>query len=342
MSFFLLALPYFARAQEQLVPCTNTLKTYSDGSGEVSNPCGVCEIFTLVKRVLDFIYYYVATPVAAIMLLYGGFLMATAALWGADPTKGKKVLANALIGVLITFFAWLAIDTIIKLVANQSLTSDTPAVLFPAGEVSDDFGIDTSKYGPWNEVKCKATAPVIFLAPPKPSSLSLPIGSVTDQGVSITSDVAQNKINAQTLADEKVQFSADASCGGASAATNFEELRTGQPITICFRGCTPSSTCKPDGRTATVKLLSDLVLLYARGLRFGVSSISTGNHASASAHYVGKAVDITPRGSTSFLDLRYAMINLNPSSPYIECEASGGGKIANCGSGTSHVHVTYP
>ena len=150
--------------------------------------------------------------------------------------------------------------------------------------------------------------------------------------------------DALILAGKGAQFSSSGECGGVSAATNFEEMRTRQPITICFSGCKTDSVCKPDGRTADPKILQDLILLSQFNLQYKVNSIATGSHGSVSAHYLGKAVDLAPipGAATTFLQLRDQMKALNPSSLYIACENNSLQVFASCGAGTTHVHVTYP
>lgn len=60
-------------------------------------------------------------------------------------TKGKKVLTNAVIGIIIVFFAWLVIDTIMKVLIDPgTIGSGKPAELLKG-------------LGPWNEIKCSAT-----------------------------------------------------------------------------------------------------------------------------------------------------------------------------------------
>jgi hypothetical protein len=54
--------------------------------------------------------------------------------------KGKKILWNVAKGLAIVFFAWVAIDTIIKVIADQNLVSGAPATI--------------NGWGPWNTIEC--------------------------------------------------------------------------------------------------------------------------------------------------------------------------------------------
>ncbi len=109
--FSLILLPFalFA-ASPGIVQCG----TQEDASGNISNPCTVCDLFTLVDRVVDFMLEVVAFPLAVIMFLYGGFMWITAGGDSAKITKGRKAIEYAVYGMIVAFAAWLIIDTILK------------------------------------------------------------------------------------------------------------------------------------------------------------------------------------------------------------------------------------
>ncbi|MEK7090637.1 MAG: transglycosylase SLT domain-containing protein, partial [Patescibacteria group bacterium] len=136
-----------------LVPCgtetypAGTIKNVGgrdvDVSGQVSNPCSICHIFTLLQNLLNFLWWYISIPLATLMLAYAGFLLMIPSLGSGSPpmiTKGKKVLKNTVVGIIIVFFSWLFIDTIIKVLAGQELGSRGAA--------------EIGEYGPWNKVNC--------------------------------------------------------------------------------------------------------------------------------------------------------------------------------------------
>ncbi len=110
--------------------------------------CDTCDIFVLAQTVLKKLWNPFAIVIAAAMMLYGGFLMLIPSLGGGSAamhTRGVKVLTNALIGLTIVFFAWIAVDTILKVVAGgiNNLADPNPAVIF------------SSEMGPWNKIECK-------------------------------------------------------------------------------------------------------------------------------------------------------------------------------------------
>lgn len=157
-----LLLPLLASADHggfHLVPqCPDRIvkEVQPDGSAKevfrVKNVCTACDIFGLVQGVLNFLWWDVSIPLATLMIIYGGFQMLLPGLGGAASAheKGKKVLTNTVIGILIVFFAWLAIDTIIKSLSE---------------------GEFVKKFGPWNKIECKAPETTkVIKQPVKPST----------------------------------------------------------------------------------------------------------------------------------------------------------------------------
>ena len=152
-----------------------------------------------------------------------------------------------------------------------------------------------------------------------------------------------NADNAKKL-QGRVNFSASADCNGKSAQTNFQELLNKEPLTVCHSGCSEDKTpCTKQNFTANNRMLVDVINLLDKYNFKGisVSSISTGDHTSNSAHYKGNAIDIQSADKTKYKDLRDQLRSFNPDSPYLECEGESG-VIKSCGEGTNHVHVTYP
>ena len=149
-----------------LVQCGNKTEAVKPcGVQYITNPCSICDLFELAKRALDAIWWVLAVPIAAIMFIYAGSLMLIASIGAGGAgayERGKKVLWNVLIGILIAFFGWLIVDTVIKFLAGQSIGVPVPAVLFESQSIPDDEGIQESIWGPWNEIRC--TRPTV--APP--------------------------------------------------------------------------------------------------------------------------------------------------------------------------------
>lgn len=146
------AVPFDAAAQGGLVPCGT--QTHPKGqqdargndiSGQVSNPCQPCHIFSLIQNVFNFIWRDLALPLAILMFAIGGFMMIIPGVGGEKSVpmyqKGKKVLTNAVIGIVIIFLAWLTIDTIIKALGGKMAARANV--------------VTVTQFGPWNKIKCE-------------------------------------------------------------------------------------------------------------------------------------------------------------------------------------------
>lgn len=165
IGFFILAAPLLVSAEHgSLVPKCGTIETVSEGAptGETVRtyyPCDTCHLFDLLKHTLDFIWKWIAIPVVALMITYGGILLIIPSSGSLE--RGKKIIINALFGLLIVFSAWLIIDTIIKVIAQQSVLSQTPA--------------EIGGYGPWNSFTCTKIEPIrTTLGPAAPAAPALP------------------------------------------------------------------------------------------------------------------------------------------------------------------------
>ena len=96
---------------------------YKSGEGIVAK-CGqvvngamvVCDfnyLMQLVNNVIDFLLFTVATPLAALVFAYTGFLLITSGGDSGKRTKAKTIMKNLLLGYLIALAAWLIINTIL-------------------------------------------------------------------------------------------------------------------------------------------------------------------------------------------------------------------------------------
>lgn len=131
---FVFSVPFHASAVEflPLVQCNTS---------SYPTECKPCHIFELIQRILNFLWWGISIPAAALMFAYGGFLMINPVGAVTSREKGKKVITNVLFGLAIVFFAWLAVDTIIKVfVGGQQVVSGATAKI--------------ENLGPWNKIKC--------------------------------------------------------------------------------------------------------------------------------------------------------------------------------------------
>ena len=105
----LLVLPVFSFAAPPLVQC----------DGSTAKPCDFTAFLTLINNVINFILYYMAVPIAAIMFAYAGFLLVTAGGEAAGArTKAKGIFTNAAIGLAVAAACWLIIKTILSILSS--------------------------------------------------------------------------------------------------------------------------------------------------------------------------------------------------------------------------------
>ena len=133
---FSFPLPTHASPDSGLVQCG---RQFFDASSENTQNCTICDLISLAQNLMNQAVTYFAAPIAALMLGYGGFLMVIAGVRGGSAqqfTQGKKVLANAVIGIVILFTSWLMVDTLLKSIGAYN----------------------NSNFGPWNVIKCESPA----------------------------------------------------------------------------------------------------------------------------------------------------------------------------------------
>lgn len=78
--------------------------------------CGFNDFMTLINKVVHFILFAMAVPIAAIMFAYAGFLLVTSAGSTEQRGKAKRIFTNVAIGLILAVAAWLIIELILKLV----------------------------------------------------------------------------------------------------------------------------------------------------------------------------------------------------------------------------------
>jgi hypothetical protein len=132
--------PVLARHGKRIVPSCGTIDVCKNTDGSirsVQNICTPCDLLKLAENILNFIWWHITAPLAALFIAYGGALMILPYLGQSTDMakKGRTVVTRAAVGILIVFFAWLAIDTIIKVIGQKG------------GQIA---------FGPWNTISCEA------------------------------------------------------------------------------------------------------------------------------------------------------------------------------------------
>lgn len=84
--------------------CMGFQITFAEGEVSVPNPLGITDIFTLLDRIMYFIFLF-SIPVAIIMLMYAGFMYMTSAGNPKNIPNISKIIQYTLIGFIIVLLA---------------------------------------------------------------------------------------------------------------------------------------------------------------------------------------------------------------------------------------------
>lgn len=122
-SFLVFSTPYFSFAEPYppLVQC---------GFGK--NPCGPCDLISLVNRIVDFAFKMLILPLAALGVLASGIVLLTAGGSQTQIEKGKSMLWAIIIGFFIAVSAWVIINTILGNIVVEGEFFNPLSEKFPA------------------------------------------------------------------------------------------------------------------------------------------------------------------------------------------------------------------
>lgn len=132
--FFFLSFPLLTAAQDTTSKCgKDNVETLGkptgkgwyllDGVDKECFECGDCDICDFLKMYIwasDWLVG-IAGGVALLMIVYGGFLWLTSAGSQNLITKGKTIMVNTAIALVIILGGWMMVNTIINLVVGGSL-----------------------------------------------------------------------------------------------------------------------------------------------------------------------------------------------------------------------------
>ncbi len=335
-----------------LVPCG------VQGQTGVDEFCQICHLYTLAQRLLNFLWWFIAAPIAIVMLIWGGLFLLIPSASPSHIERGKKILSSALVGLLIIFVAWLGVDTVLKFLQFRGT------------------GEGDTQFGPWNKINCP-TVDIVALTPQQPALTTSACGtpqeecqppdpqctaecrrstggptSIPRTGDPFVDALAQNQVNIRELRNTwgtPIQGGGDCRNENGSRVgpqTNAAELEAGRSLTVCSSGCDtialPSrGGCSVrEGTTVNPDLLTGMVVVQRDVLRgqgsFEITSISTGPHSSNSKHYSGNAIDLKPTGGASYRTLRDAFISRGINA---FCDVRGVITACDTGQPGEHVHI---
>ncbi len=86
--------------------------------------CTMCDIFKLLKRIIDYVAFTLVPIIAGLLVLMAGFYIILGAASPEMVSTGKKMLTNTLIGIVIIYGSWMVTNFILKSLAGENpLTS---------------------------------------------------------------------------------------------------------------------------------------------------------------------------------------------------------------------------
>lgn len=114
-----------------LVPCgLNAQPTDSDGVEipksvhDYTQPCNQCDLFRLLKNVIDFILVGLMPAAATILFVWAGFLVL---MGGANQnwvSQGRTIFWNTSMGIAIISGSWLITNSIIRSIADDNVATE--------------------------------------------------------------------------------------------------------------------------------------------------------------------------------------------------------------------------
>jgi hypothetical protein len=77
--------------------------------------CNWNTLMTLINRIINFVLFVLAVPIAAIMFAYAGILLLSSGGNTTQMGKAKKIFSSVAIGLIIAAAAWLIIHTVLSI-----------------------------------------------------------------------------------------------------------------------------------------------------------------------------------------------------------------------------------
>ncbi len=331
MVLVFILMPVFAHAFSfwPLVPCGLNAQP-KDSSGvelpkvptqenpyahDYTQPCNQCDLLKLLKNLIDFVLVGLMPPAAAILFVWGGFLIL---MGGANPgliSKGKDIFWNTAIGVAIILASWLITNSIIRSIAADNVAPE------------------------WWKFECRVTVAISPSPTPTPSGTATPTPSGTATPtptgtITPTPSPSKTPTPIGNLCSQPAQLAT--SNNEPYPKKNAPEL---DGLISCIKSKLPGQNL---GSQYTFDNSYELCN-YARGQRSCTTSCS---HAVNSCNYGGKtgtqgslAVDFG--NELIGANIIQAAISCGVPSTKARCENAAGVNVGCAsGSGTTHVHVS--
>jgi len=106
-----------------LIPCGQREDNPSTTVDE-SADCTLCHFFILIDRIIDFILFKLAPPLALLMLIIGGGMFMLAAGNPQTVSTGRKTITYALVGIIIIYGAYFLVGLFLQSIGLADWTTD--------------------------------------------------------------------------------------------------------------------------------------------------------------------------------------------------------------------------
>ncbi|MFH1173147.1 MAG: pilin [bacterium] len=128
---------YTSTSKYKILDCTPKTPTLPDGTaGEpISNDCDLNDFGRTLNSVAKVILGLTGS-LALLMFVYGGFTWVISSGNREMIQKGKNILVAAVIGIIIVFVAYSAIEFALRALTNQTKLDENPNVIFFQGSES--------------------------------------------------------------------------------------------------------------------------------------------------------------------------------------------------------------
>lgn len=100
-----------ARSPEGLVPCGRSCDDPTTEINEAAE-CGFCHFFALLSNITNWIIFRMAPTIAILMVVLGGFVLATSRGNPGQSQKGKDILIWTFAGLVVIFVGWMVVNSI--------------------------------------------------------------------------------------------------------------------------------------------------------------------------------------------------------------------------------------
>jgi len=211
----LLILPQAASAG--LVPC---------GTSEHPEKCNLCHFFKLLQNIIRYASILILAS-AGLFIVIGGMIILSSAGSPDRISGGKRMITYSIIGILITFGAWIIINTVMNALVKEP-------------------GQPGAIPWPWNRIQCVPTQTQTPPPPPEEPTgeyciCEVPVYATAARTIQLFTEIKGTNLNdAQNCETKCISDNAEAYCPDRATAINpklycAEQSDLEQKETFCYK-----------------------------------------------------------------------------------------------------------